>query len=92
MKAIAALIVLTGLGYADGYCLTCQRVLPDTEFEVCPVSIAANGHPYPTRYRRRWQCASCRARWARVKPLPMEAELGIVIPIRAAREYRRQAA
>jgi len=92
MTPVIALAMLAVLGYVDRYCLTCQRVLPDTAFEVCPVSIAASGEPYPTRYRRRWQCASCRARWARMKPLPMELELDIVIPIRRAREYRRQAA
>lgn len=90
MTPVTALALLAVLGYVR-YCPTCGSAKPVTAFEVCPVSIAADGEPYASAYRR-GTCASCRARRARVKPLPMEAELGIVIPIRAAREYRRQAA
>ena len=89
MSPVTALIVLAGLGYVR-YCPTCGSAKPVTAFEVCPVSIAADGEPYASAYRR-GTCASCRARRARVRLTPMEAELGIVIPIRAARGYRRAA-
>jgi hypothetical protein len=90
MTPVTALIILAGLGYVR-YCADCDRVLPVTAFEVCTPSVDVSGEPYPYEHRR-GTCASCRGRWTRVKPLPMEAELGIVIPIRPAREYRRQAA
>jgi len=88
--ADALTCILVGIGCLK-HCACCNRVLPVSAFAVCTPSVNADGEPYRYQHRR-GECESCRKRRLRIAPLPMEAALGIVIPIRPARDYRRQAA